>query len=59
MAVQSVSTTDGNRHPPMATARPIPVEHPVMATTLPGSNLDARAMVPYLCKGSGEWYQLC
>jgi len=29
----------------MATARPIPVEQPVIATIFPGSSLDANAIV--------------
>lgn len=33
---------------PRATARPIPVEHPVIATTLPGSNFEIIAMLECL-----------
>ena len=33
------------RDVPIATARPIPVEQPVIATTFPGSNLDANAIM--------------
>lgn len=38
-----VMTDWGWGHVPMATARPIPVEQPVIATTLPGRSFDVTA----------------